>query len=62
MTVKELKDIVNSISDEYNECKLFTDVGFNEFADVDDLARIAEPKVDNYKIPKDRFYVGFVTK
>ena len=62
MTVKELKDIVNSIPDEYNDCKLFTDVGFNEFVDVDDLARIAEPKVDSYKIPQDRFYVGFVTK
>lgn len=62
MTVKELKDAINNIPDRYNDCDLFTDVGFNEFAEVNDLARIAEPKISGYKIPKDKFYVGFVTK
>lgn len=62
MTVQELKEIVNSIPDRYNDCDLFTDVSFNEFAEVKDLARIAEPKIDGYKIPKNKFYVGLVTK
>ena len=62
MTVQELKEIINSIPEKYDLCKLFTDVGHNEFADVADIARIAEPKISGYKIPENRFYIGLITK
>lgn len=62
MTVKELKETISCIPDEYDTCELFTDVGHNEFADVSDIARIAEPKISGYKIPENRFYIGLITK
>ena len=62
MTVQELKEIINSIPKEYESCELFTDIGHNEFADVADIARIAEPKISGYKIPENRFYIGLIVK
>ena len=62
MTVKELKELINSIPSEYDDNTLFTDVSFNEYAEIADLVRIAEPKISGYKIPKDYFYIALMLK
>ena len=62
MTVKELKELINSIPSEYDDNTLFTDVSFNEYAEIADLVRIAEPKISGYKIPNDYFYISLMLK
>jgi hypothetical protein len=62
MTVKELKKIINSIPSEYDNNTLFTDISSDEYAEIADLVRIAEPKISGYKIPKDYFYISLRLK
>ena len=62
MNVKELKEIVNSIPSEYDDNTLFTDISSDEYAEIADLVRIAEPKISGYKIPKDYFYISLMLK
>lgn len=66
MTVSELKEIINSIPSEYDNNTLFTDVNSDvnsdEYAEIADLVRIAEPKISGYTIPKDYFYISLMLK
>ena len=62
MTVKELKEIVDSIPSEYDDNTVFTDVSSDAYVEVTDLVRIAEPKISGYKIPKDYFYISLMLK